>query len=80
MPATDFELQQARMAILHFERDDLRAEKAALLSRSDILLEHRRALLADMREFAAAARVSSRATAPVFLEVEAIAPREGATR
>jgi hypothetical protein len=42
---TDFELQHARMTVLHSERDDLRPERAALLSRSDVLLEHRKALL-----------------------------------
>jgi hypothetical protein len=47
------------MTVLHSEGDGLRLEKAALLSRSDALLEHRRALLADMREFAGAALLSA---------------------
>jgi hypothetical protein len=71
MRGTDFELQHARMTILHSERDDRRLEKATLLSRCDALLEHRKALLADIREFAAVAREQSRETAPVLLECEA---------
>lgn len=78
MRATDFELQHARMTILHSERDDLRVEKAALLARSDILLEHRRALLADMREFAAAARAPSWEIA--LVPSEGLEPSEGAMR
>jgi hypothetical protein len=82
MPRTDFELQHARMTVLHSERDDLRLEKTVLLSRSDILLEHRKELLADMREFAAAGRAQSRETASVLLAVEgeAIESKEGAMR
>ena len=82
MPRTDFELQHARMTVLHSERDGLRLEKAALLSRSDILLEHRKALLADMREFAVAARAQSREMASDILVVEgeAIEPKEGETQ
>jgi hypothetical protein len=72
---TDFELQLARMTVLHSERDDLRLEKAALLSRSDILLDHRKTLLADMREFAAAARTQPRETPSALLEGEAGASR-----
>jgi hypothetical protein len=59
VPRTDFELQHARMKVIHSEGDDLRLKKAALLLRSDALLEHRKALLADMREFAAAALLSA---------------------
>ena len=71
MRGTDFELQHARMTILHSEGDDLRWEKAALLSRCDVLLQHRKTLLAEMREFAAVARGQSRETAPALLECEA---------
>jgi hypothetical protein len=71
MRGTDFELQHARMTVLHSERDDLRLEKAALLSRCDVLLQHRKTLLAEMREFAAVAREQSQDTAPVLLECEA---------
>lgn len=74
MPGTDFELQHARMTVLHSERDDLWSEKAELLLRSDILLKHRNDLLADMREFAAAARALSRAAASALLVAEAEPP------
>lgn len=75
MPRIDFELQHARMTVLHSGRDDLRLEKAALLSRCDVLLEQRKALLAEMRDFAAVAREQSRETAAVLLECEASASR-----
>jgi hypothetical protein len=71
MRGMDFELQHARMTALHSGRDDRRLEKAALLSRCDALLEHRRTLLADMREFAAAARGQFQETVPVPPECEA---------
>jgi hypothetical protein len=64
---TDFELQHARMKVLHSGRDSLRAERAALLSRSDILLEDRKVLLAEMREFTEAARERIRETPYLLL-------------
>jgi hypothetical protein len=63
------------MTVLHSERDDLRLEKSALLSRCDVLLEQRKNLLAEMRDFAAVARDQTRETAPVHLECEAGASR-----
>lgn len=60
MTTTDFELQQARMAVVHAGRDDLLVAKAALLSRSDILLNDRKGLLADMRDFVEFARADVR--------------------
>ena len=81
MPATDFELQHARMRILHSEGDDLRKEKAALLSRFDVLLANRRMLLAEMREFAVAARARVRkASSDLAGADQAIRPKEGAWR
>jgi hypothetical protein len=75
MPRIDFELQHARMTVLHSERDDFRLEKAALLSRCDILLAQRKTLLAEMQDFAAVARDQSRVTARFLLECEAGASR-----
>lgn len=75
MPRTDFELQHARMTVLHSERDDLRLEKAALLSRCDVMLEQRKTLLAEMRDFAAVGREQSRETEAVLAECEAGASR-----
>lgn len=70
MTNTDFELQHARMRVVHSERNDLRSERAALLSRSDILLENRKVLLAEMRAFIEAARERIRERPPLLLIVE----------
>jgi CheY-like chemotaxis protein len=55
------------MTVLHCERHDLLSERAALLSRSDDLLEGRRVLLAEMREFTEAARLRTRETSPLLI-------------